>query len=137
MIDISKISLFADSTIVNALSVIDSGAVKIALVVDSDNKLLGTLCDGDIRRAILRKKSLNDTIEDVYFRSPTIAKKGSSKEDLLRLCSINGISQVPIVDEDRKIIDLFIIDDELLKRQHENHVVLMVGGAWYALKAIN
>ena len=46
MIGILQISLCIDSTIANALSVIDSGAVKIALVVDTDNKLLGTLSDG-------------------------------------------------------------------------------------------
>jgi len=56
MIDVLKISLSADSTIEGALSVINSGAVKIALVVDTDNKLLGTLGDGDIRRGLLRKK---------------------------------------------------------------------------------
>ena len=136
MIDVLKISLSADSTIEGALSVINSGAVKIALVVDTDNKLLGTLSDGDIRRGLLRKKLLNETIEDVYFKNPTTANKGASKEDLLHLCLVNGISQVPIVDEDRKVIDLFIIDDGLQKKQHENHVVLMVGGLGTRLRPL-
>jgi len=136
MIDTSKISLRVNSTIADALGVINSGAVKIALVVDSDNKLLGTLSDGDIRRALLRKESLNETINGVYFKNPTTANKGSSKEDLLRSCLINGITQVPIVDEDRKIIDLFIIDDGLQKKQHENHVVLMVGGLGTRLRPL-
>ena len=136
MINISQICLLANSTIGEALRVIDSGAVKIALVVDVDNKLLGTLSDGDIRRGLLRKKQLNDTIEDVYFKNPTTANKGSSKEGLLRLCLINGIAQIPIVDEDRKVIDLFIIDDGLLKKQHENHVVLMVGGLGTRLRPL-
>ena len=136
MIGILQISLCIDSTIANALSVIDSGAVKIALVVDTDNKLLGTLSDGDIRRGLLRKKLLNETIEDVYFKNPITAKKGCSKEDLLHLCLVNGIAQVPIVDEDRKVIDLFIIDDGLQKKQHENHVVLMVGGLGTRLRPL-
>ena len=136
MIDILKISLCIDSTIINALSAINSGSVKIALVVDSDNKLLGTLSDGDIRRALLGKKTLNETIENVYFKNPTTANKGSSKEDLLHLCLINGIAQVPVVDEDRKVIDLFIIDDGLQKKQHENHVVLMVGGLGTRLRPL-
>jgi dTDP-glucose pyrophosphorylase len=136
MIDILQISLNVDSTIENALSVIDSGAVKIALVVDTDNKLLGTLSDGDIRRGLLRKKSLNETIEDVYFKNPTTTNKGASKEDLLRLCLVNGIAQVPIVDEDRKVIDIFIIDDGLQKKQHKNHVVLMVGGLGTRLRPL-
>jgi NDP-sugar pyrophosphorylase family protein len=43
---------------------------------------------------------------------------------------------VPIVDEDQKVIDLFIIDDGLLKKQHENHVVLMVGGLGTRLRPL-
>jgi len=136
MKDIEQIKIVATSTIEKALSVIDSGAVKIALVVDTDNKLLGTLSDGDIRRGLLRKKLLNETIEDIYFKNPTTANKDTSKEDLLRLCLINSIAQVPIVDEDRKAIDLFIIDDGLLKKQHENHVVLMVGGLGTRLRPL-
>jgi dTDP-glucose pyrophosphorylase len=136
VIDILKISLCIDSTIINALSAINSGSVKIALVVDSDNKLLGTLSDGDIRRALLGKKTLNETIENVYFKNPTTANKGSSKEDLLHLCLINGIAQVPVVDEDRKVIDLFIINDGTLKKQHENHVILMAGGLGTRLRPL-
>ena len=41
MIDISEISLDLNATIEDALLVIDSGAVKIALVVDADNKFIG------------------------------------------------------------------------------------------------
>ena len=136
MKDIEQIKIVVTSTIEKALSVIDSGAVKIALVVDTDNKLLGTLGDGDIRRGLLRKKKLNDTVEDIYFKNPTTANKGSTKEDLLRLCLINGVAQVPIIDEDWKVIDLFVIDDGLLKKQHKNHVVLMVGGLGTRLRPL-
>jgi len=136
MKNIEKIKIVAMSTIEKALSVIDSGAVKIALVIDTDNKLLGTLSDGDIRRGLLRKKTLNETIEDIYFKNPITANKGASKEDLLHLCLVNGIAQVPIVDEDRKAIDLFIMGEELQKKQHENHVVLMAGGLGTRLRPL-
>ena len=136
MINVSQICLLTNSTIGEALNVIDSGAVKIALVVDRDNKLLGTLSDGDIRRGLLRKKTLNETIEDVYFKAPITANNNSSKESLLNLCSINKIGQIPIVDADQKIIDLFVLDGELLKKQQENHVVLMVGGLGTRLRPL-
>ncbi len=136
MKNISSVFLHSNSTLEHALLVIDKGAVKFALVVDTDNKLLGTLSDGDIRRGLLRKKLLNETIEDVYFKNPTTANKSVSKEDLLHLCLANGIVQVPIVDEDRKVIDVFIIDDGLQKKQHENHVVLMVGGLGTRLRPL-
>ncbi len=136
MKDIEKIKIFVTSTIEKSMRVIDSGAVKIALIVDTDNKLLGTLSDGDIRRGLLRKKTLNDTIKDIYFKNPVTAKQDISKEGLLHLCLINKIGQLPIIDDDRKIIDLFVIDEELSKKQHENNVVLMVGGLGTRLRPL-
>jgi len=136
MDNISKIFLLANSTIEDALNVIDSGAVKIALVIDKDKKLLGTLGDGDIRRALLRKNSLKDTINSVYFKSPITAKKDSSKDYLLNLCSINSISQIPIVDENNKVIDLFIMGEGQAQKKHNNRVFLMVGGLGVRLRPL-
>lgn len=52
MKEIQKIKLTVNSTIKEALRVIDAGAMKIALVLDDENYLLGTLTDGDIRRGL-------------------------------------------------------------------------------------
>jgi len=136
MIDFSKILLHPDSTIENALNVINAGAVKIALVVDEGDKLLGTLSDGDIRRGLLRKIRLNDTIKDIYFKTPITANKSSSKENLLNLCSVKRVSQVPVVDANQKVVGLFVLNDDLLKNQYENHVVLMVGGLGTRLRPL-
>ncbi len=47
------------------MSIIDRGGAQIALVVDEQNRLLGTLTDGDIRRALLHGKSLQSSVEKV------------------------------------------------------------------------
>ena len=135
MINVSKICLHDNATIREALSVIDSGAVKIALVVNDDNQLLGALSDGDIRRGILRKKTLDDSIEGIYSRDPIIAYEQHSNEELLRLCSMNRISQIPIVGDDKQIINLFFLEEELSK-EYENTVVLMVGGLGKRLRPL-
>jgi dTDP-glucose pyrophosphorylase len=136
MIDVLRISLSVNSTIANALSILELGSVKIALVVDSNNKLLGTLSDGDIRRGLLRKKFLDDSIKDIYFKHPITAKKGSSRDEVLQLCLINKINQVPIINDNFKVVDLFVIDNLLLKREYENNVVLMVGGLGTRLRPL-
>ena len=58
MIDIEKIKILPTLTIEKSMIAINSGALKIALVVNHDDKLLGTLSDGDVRRGILDKKDL-------------------------------------------------------------------------------
>ena len=50
MKSIENIRLTEDSTIKEALEVIDKAAMQIAVVTDSDNKLIGTITDGDLRR---------------------------------------------------------------------------------------
>ena len=81
MTNIDGIKLFPNSTIKEALLIIDSGAIKIALVVDENDKLLGTITDGDIRRAILNGNSLENSIEDIYYKEPTIVSVDESKTE--------------------------------------------------------
>ena len=136
MIDIEKIKILPTLTIEKSMIAINSGALKIALVVNHDDKLLGTLSDGDVRRGLLDKKDLNSPIEDIYSKNSIIAKPGSSKEELLNLCSKNRITQVPIVDDSNKVVDLFILEDSLSIKQHNNHVILMVGGLGTRLRPL-
>ena len=85
MHNIEEIKLLTTSTIKDALMIIDDGAIKIALVVDSCDKLIGTLTDGDIRRGFLNGKTLNDTIEDIYFTEPSVVNVNSTKEEIIEL----------------------------------------------------
>ena len=54
-----------NNTIIEALKKIGKSAEKNLIVVDDKNKLLGILSDGDLRRAILRKKKLTDKIDKI------------------------------------------------------------------------
>ena len=62
MKNIENIKLKQNTTIKEALRIIDSGAMQIALVVDDNDKLLGTLTDGDIRRGILSGLDFDSSI---------------------------------------------------------------------------
>jgi CBS domain-containing protein len=102
--------------------------MKIALVVDPDDRLIGTLTDGDIRRGILRGLNLDDTIETVYYRNPTTASTTDSKEKIIELAISRRIYQVPVVDEMGRVVRLAEIDHLIRKEKHPNTVVLMAGG---------
>jgi CBS domain-containing protein len=54
--------------VLEAMRVIDLGSAQIALVVDSENRLLGTLTDGDIRRGLLNGETLNAPAERLMNR---------------------------------------------------------------------
>jgi CBS domain-containing protein len=100
-----KVLLPPDATIRCALEIIDSGSIKIALVADESLRLLGTLTDGDIRRAILSGKGLDDSIEAVYYRTPTTCGINDSKEKILQLAVAHKLYQIPIVDAEGESLD--------------------------------
>lgn len=128
MKEINNILLKKDYTIQDALEIIDTGKMKIALVVDDDEKLIGTVTDGDIRRGLLNKCSLKDSVEKIIFKSPTVCKMDDSKEKILNLAIKRKLYQIPIVDDDNKLIGIEEIDELLKEKTNTNKVVLMVGG---------
>jgi len=136
MQNINEIKLTIASTIKEALLIIDSGAVKFAIVVDDEDKLLGTITDGDIRRAILDSKSLEESIVDVYFKTPTVVHVDSTKEEIIHICTTKKIYQIPVVDNENKVVSIKILDEILKPKEHKNKVVLMVGGLGTRLKPL-
>lgn len=136
MKDYKKILLKPDSTIKEALIVIDEGAMKIALVADENEKLLGTLTDGDIRRGLLKGLSLSDSIESIYFKNPTVCSIEDSKEKILETAAQKKLYQIPIVDKEGRLVGIEEID-ELLKPSAKNcKVVLMAGGLGTRLRPL-
>ena len=136
MKDIHKIKLTVNSTIEEALQIIDLGAVKFSIVVDRDDKLIGTLTDGDIRRAILDGKTLDDTIETVYFKEPTVVNVNNTREEIINLCISKKIYQIPVVDDNGRVVSITLLNELLKPEIHPNKVVLMVGGLGTRLRPL-
>lgn len=126
----------ADTTIKDALKVIDSGAMHIALVIDEKKKLLGTLSDGDIRRGLLRGLSLDDSIESIVFRTPTVCRIEDTKEKILDIAVEKKIYQIPIVDKEGILVGIEEVDELLKPKTKSNKVVLMVGGLGTRLRPL-
>ncbi len=131
-----NILLKETSSIKEALKVIDSGAMQIALIIDQDEKLLGTLTDGDIRRGILNNLSLEDSIESLYFREPTLCTIGHPREKILALAVEKKLQHIPIVNNDGVIVGLERVEELLQPQQKKQKVVLMVGGLGTRLRPL-
>ena len=136
MKNIQKIKLTTDSTIKEALQVIDTGAMKIALVLDAEDHLLGTLTDGDIRRGLLSGLSLDDSIESVIFKTPTVCGINDSKEEILKIAVAKKMYCIPIVDEKGVIVGIEEVDELLKPTNFSNRVVLMAGGLGTRLRPL-
>jgi dTDP-glucose pyrophosphorylase len=136
MYQISEIKIYPSATIREALKIIDVGSMKIALVVDGDGKLIGTLTDGDIRRGLLNGMELNDPIVDIYNRHPVSVSLSDPKEKIIELAIDRKIYQIPVLDDEGRVIRLAEIDQLIRQERHPNTVVLMAGGLGSRLKPL-
>ena len=128
MKDIQSLLLAPDSTALEALKVIDRGAAQIALVVNEQQYLLGTLTDGDIRRALLNGETLDSPVERLmnrHFRSV------GSSEDLdaaLLLMRQKTLRHIPVIDAQGRVEQLLLLQEFLASPELPNAVVIMAGG---------
>ena len=63
-----KITIRSQASLREVMQIIDRGAMEVALVTSEDGRLLGTVTDGDIRRAILQGLSLEAPVHEVMNR---------------------------------------------------------------------
>ncbi|RNB53841.1 CBS domain-containing protein [Brevibacillus gelatini] len=128
MMDWRDLLVSPHTPIRHTLEIIDKSARQIALVVDENNKLLGTVTDGDIRRGLLKGLTLQDSTSLIMNSFPTVASPYDTRENILALMKIKKIHQVPIVDEDGFIVHVEVLNDLLRPVKKDNWVVLMAGG---------
>ncbi len=130
LIDASGIVLGEHASIMEAIATIDKTDARIALVVDSNGKLIGSATDGDIRRGLLRGESLEAPIRSIMHTSPHALPLKTPRERILGLMESAGIRQIPLLTEAGRIAGIVTYDD-LLGFYHEprpNPVVIMAGG---------
>jgi dTDP-glucose pyrophosphorylase len=95
-----------------AIAQVDAGAIEIALVVDEQRRLLGTVTDGDVRRALLAGAELDDPIVPIVHRDPVTAAAGTDVRTLLGLMRSRDVDQVPLL-EDSRVTDIAFLRDLL------------------------
>ncbi|MCB2308246.1 nucleotidyltransferase family protein [Clostridium estertheticum] len=124
------------STIKEAMKVIDKNLTGGALVVNENNELVGTITDGDIRRAMIKGLSINNSIEGTYFKNFKFVTEKHSKKKAKEYMLSNNIRQVPVIDKDKKLIDLYFLDDILSYDKKDNYVFILAGGLGTRLRPL-
>ena len=125
-----------ETSIQHVLEKINAASTQLALVVDAAGRLLGTLSDGDVRRALLSGKTLADPVNSCMCLAPVTAKSGESRESMLVRMRQFAIHQLPVLDDDGHVIGLKRIDDLLNPDPRSNWVVIMAGGLGTRLKEL-
>ncbi len=123
-----------DCPIRDAVTLINRNAKGIALVIDPERRLLGTITDGDVRRALMENLSLESPVSELLTRKveryvrPVTALAGTSEAILLQLMHEQVIHQIPLLDAEQRVVDLVTLDELLGNEPLPMQAVIMAGG---------
>jgi dTDP-glucose pyrophosphorylase len=131
---LERIFVGPDATVRDTIAHIDTGRAQLALVIDSDRRLLGTVTDGDVRRALLHGIGLDEPVANILRANPICAAAGASSDELLELLTTHKIDQVPILDAGC-VVDVVLLRD-LVQHVHEHPVVIVAGGEGRRLRPL-
>ena len=120
--------LDSSANIKQAINVLNISALKIVIVTNSNNKFLGTISDGDIRRGILKGFSLNSPIKEIIQTNSLVVDPKMNRDAVLQLMVTRKIQQIPIVDDEGIVSGLHLWDEINLQPKRNNVMVIMAGG---------
>ena len=117
-----------ENSMEDAIHNLNKTALKIILVADSEGHFLGTISDGDIRRGLLKGLVMSSSIQSIVHQNALVVPVGMSRDTVLRMMTANKVQQIPVVDENEKIVGLHIWDEVASIQVRLNSMVIMAGG---------
>ena len=103
-------------------------SLQIVLIVSKNNKLIGTVTDGDIRRGLLNGINLKDKISKIMKKDPLVVTNQLNKKTAKYIMKANSLLQLPIIDKNKKIVGLHLWNEYQSIYLKKNTVVIMAGG---------
>jgi dTDP-glucose pyrophosphorylase/CBS domain-containing protein len=141
--EISALCITPSCTVREAIYCIDRNGKQIALVVDQEGRLIDTITDGDIRRAILAGHDLNESVQalrkrrnDSPYPEPVTAMLGTEPAVLLSLMQEKKVRQLPLLDHEGRVISVVTLRELLQNDSLPLQAVVMAGGYGMRLRPL-
>jgi len=96
------------------------------LVMDEENRLVGTLNDGDIRRALLKGFSMDTSAVEICKKHPIVAPENISELSMIELLKVNKIRILPLVNTEGIVVGVKRLDGKIGESTID--AVIMAGG---------
>jgi len=136
VVNVKELCVEQSTKLQQLIKAINTGGAQIALVVDSDKHLIGTVTDGDIRRGLLRGETLESQVERFMFRDFSAVTEKSLKSEVLALMRQKSLHQIPVLDEDGRVVNLYSHEELLQPQSLPNWIVFMAGGLGERLRPL-
>lgn len=124
-----------ERTVEQAAALMDRNGLRIVLVVDPGRRLVGTVTDGDLRRAMLAHLDPNQPVKVLLerkrgspFAQPITAPAGADRSEYLRLLQAHQLLHLPVVDDQRRVVGLVTLKEFVPDSPPSLRAVIMAGG---------
>lgn len=125
----------SNRSIKKALSQISKTGHKSLVVVTKNNKLLGTLSDGDVRRSILENINLSTKISKIFNKNCiNLIENNFTNAKARSIFVDHKVDLIPIVNKEKILVDILTWDrifrdkEKIIKIKAAPPVVIMAGG---------
>jgi dTDP-glucose pyrophosphorylase/CBS domain-containing protein len=128
-VELAKIIVQVDATLLEALHAIDAGAESIAFVADANGRVVGSLSDGDIRRALLGGAALTDrNLTRVMRRDFAFVTPAVERAEVLDIMRARDVGQLPVIDAEGRLCGLHSVGQMISRVKRPNSAVILAGG---------
>lgn len=117
-----------DATIGDAINLLDRNGGLVCIVVEAEGKVIGTITDGDIRRAMIRKISLTSSVSEVVQRNFVSISECAAESASRRLMQEKRLKCIPVLDTSGRLVNIHFAEQFGFRPELPNHAVLMAGG---------
>lgn len=128
MRDWRNVQVSETASISRAIELLNQEALRIVLVINRSQRLVGTVTDGDIRRGLIRGLTLESEVKEVMNQSPVTASSREPRTDLIKKMKSCDIFQIPILNSDGVVVDLETVQHLERMANEEVPVFIMAGG---------
>jgi len=118
-----------DSTkkLITAMQRLHSLKYKILFVVDKNQKLIGTVTDGDLRRGLIKFKDTNTEIEKVMHKKPLFSYKMKIDKETKINAEKQKLNLIPVVSKTKKLLNFVVLKKYSLKI-NQFPILILAGG---------
>jgi dTDP-glucose pyrophosphorylase len=142
MDNLEQLLIQSGASVRKVIETIDHSGTGIVLLVDDERHLIGTITDGDVRRAILDGVCVDATATVLLdyrpreYQQPTVAMIGTARSEVLRLMQARAIRQVPILDDEGRVVDLVLRSEFVDQTELPLSAMVMAGGYGIRLRPL-
>ena len=118
----------SNSSVIEIIQNINNSSLLICFIVDDANRLIGSITDGDIRRALIQGFTTDSAASEIMQKSPICILESKTVDEAKTVMQENDIKQLPVVDEFHALLGIHLLDELAGVEARENRILIMAGG---------